>query len=117
MKNNYFPIRIKESDFKYEKRKTEIVNTILEICNKYNVIMPLVNEKEVNRILFRYYLLEDEIERTNDDNLIKQCSFRYALNNRIKSLPTQFNIEYILKVLNIAKPDKKQITQYKFILD
>lgn len=113
MKNNYFPIRVNEQRNKLENRKTEITNTILELCNKHNAIMPLVSEEEVNRIFFRYYLLEDEIVSVNDENFIKQNSFRYALHNRIKSLPTRFNADYILKALNIAKPDKKEIKHYE----
>ncbi|NDW09613.1 hypothetical protein [Dysgonomonas sp. 520] len=118
IKNNCFPLRVKEHGSKLENRKTEIINTIQEICNKYNAIMPLVSGEVLDRILLYYPLLEDSIERTNDNNLIKQCSFRYILNERLKkSLPKQFNTEYILKVLNISKPEKKEITNYKFILD
>ena len=116
VKNNCFPIRVNEQKNRLGNRETEIVNTILKICNQYNAIMPLVSEEILNRILLYYPLLEDSIRKVNDDSFTKANSLEYALNERIKSLPTQINAEYILKALNIPKLDKKEITQYEFIL-
>ena len=79
--------------------------------------MPLVSEEEVSAILVKYPLLEDDIQEVNNDDFKKINSFEYKLNERIKYLPTQINTEYILRALNIPKPKKKEITQYKFIMD
>ena len=54
LKNNYFPLRVKENGNKLDNRKTEIINTILEICNNYNAMIPLINEQELKRILIYY---------------------------------------------------------------
>lgn len=117
LKSNYFPLRVKEDGSKLENRKTEIINTIQEICNKYNVIMPLVSDKVLDRILVCYPLLESDISEVNNVHFTETNSLEYILDKRITSLPVQFNEEYILKILNINKPDKKEITNYKFILD
>lgn len=116
VKSNYFPIRINESKNKFENRKTEIMNTILNICNKHNAIMPLVSKEDMNRVILHYPLLEDDIREVNDINFIKMNSLEYRLNKRIKSLPTQFNMEYIFNILNVPSLDKKEEMKYELKL-
>ena len=119
VKSNYFPIRVKEQGRRLENRKTEIVNTILEICNKYNATMPLVSDKDLSVILAKYHIDEKIIEEQNDIDFIKRYSLRYVLNDRIskvKSLPIQFRMEYILKILNIQKSDNKEKIKHELKL-
>ena len=54
--------------------------------------------------------------KVNND-FIKNNSIKYKLSNRIKSLPREFNIEYLLKVLNIPIMQEEKKEKYTFILD
>lgn len=116
VKSDLFPIRVNKKEQKFEKRKAEILNTILKVCNKCNIIMPLVKEKYLDRILLYYYQSEDSIREINNDDYTKKYSLEYKLDNRINQSHTQINIEYILKILNIPQLDKKEKIKYEFIL-
>jgi hypothetical protein len=117
LKSNYFPLKIKENGNRLENRKIEILKTIHKICNYYNAVMPQISNEELNRILANYPLLETIVENSNNENFIKNNSLKYKLNERIKSLPAQLNTEYLLKILNIPKPKKKEETKYEITLD
>lgn len=101
--NDCFRLRVSDKD-----RRSEIVSTIQDMCNKYNAVMPSMNEKEINQIYMKYYFSESEIKESDDTTVIERYSLKYALENRIKSLPKEFNIEYIFKILKIPKPPIKE---------
>lgn len=110
--NDCFRLRVSEED-----RCSEIVSTIQDICIKHNAIMPLIEKREINQILMRYNISESEIQKCNDTKFTEQNSLRHILENRIKSLPKDFSIVYIFKVLNIPKPPirESQSTQILMI--
>ena len=114
--NNNFPLRIKNGKNNLDDRKTEIANTILEVCNKYNVITPVLSESELKMILLYYPYKESEIELIHDVNIQNKCSLKNILDKRLKTSPIRFNTEYLLQVLNIPKPDKKERIKYEFKL-
>ena len=117
IKTDFFPLRVKEVGVPFAYRNTEIINTIQEICNELNAIMPRIKKNELDKIHMYYYLEEREIEAVNIPYFTHAYSLKYILKNRIKSLPKQPNIGYFFKVLNIPKPYKKEKIKYEFILD
>lgn len=98
-----------------EKRHSEIVNTIQEICNKYKAAMPIMDKKDIDRLYMYYYTSESEIEIINNSRYTECCSLKYILENRIKNLPKDFSIEYIFKILNIPKPLIKERISFENI--
>ena len=101
--NECFLLRVSEED-----RCSEIVSTIQDLCIKHNAIMPLIRKREITQILMKYNISESEIQKCNDTKFTEQNSLRHILENRIKSLPKDFSFDYILKVLNILKPPRRE---------
>lgn len=96
-------------------RASDIRKTIENLCMKHQSEVPVISEKDINKILIHYPLLESEIEVINDSRFTEYNSLRYVLDKRIDKLPDRFDIRYLFKVLNIPYDKEIKIKSFESI--
>jgi len=107
--NDHFPLRVSNNIY------AEAVKAIQDICIKYKTAMPLIDKKDINRIIVFYPLSESDISKIDDEENIKRYSLKYTLDNRIKKLPKDFSINYLFEILNIPKQPIKEPISFENI--